>query len=366
MKTDEFIHDNLKIIIIAIVALIAVIIGATALSIAFGTETTRSLTMTDISGNVVIIRGEKQFYARKNTVLRSGDVINTAENSTVRVRIDAGKYIAVEPNSSVYVYYTGVSDKGEVSVNISGGAVICQLNEALKKNEKFRVLTPNAAVNVRGTVFRVDFSLEEKYMGYENVMLTRVQDFDGQVMLQLYSKQGEQVDEQMLLAEGTRAEMISADTFSQYNYLNYDINIYDLEEITIKELIKISGEKALVYSLEDLNSAFRAISMQGNTSASILPQTEETQDTAQTSVTTAPPNIPSETAVTENEPAQTAETKPPSQSIAPGTTLETHIYTTFPGPKWWEILNPSPDPWDEYDIDDYFDDYETSENEEED
>lgn len=106
--------------------------------------------------------------------------------------------------------------------------------------------------------------------------------------------------------------------------------------------------------------------MQGNTSASILPQTEETQDTAQTSVTTAPPDIPSETAVTENEPAQTAETKPPSQSIAPGTTLETHIYTTFPGPKWWEILNPSPDPWDEYDIDDYFDDYETSENEEED
>ena len=129
MKFDEFIHDNLKIILIAIAALFAVIVGAVALSVAYGGETTRNLTISEISGDVVIIRGEKQFYANKRTVLQSGDVINTAENGNVRVRIDSDKFISVEPNSAVYVFYTNVSDKGEVSVNIAGGAVTCQLKQ---------------------------------------------------------------------------------------------------------------------------------------------------------------------------------------------------------------------------------------------
>lgn len=363
MKFDEFIHDNLKIILIAIAALIAVIIGATALSIAFGGETTRTLVISEISGDVVIIRGEKQFYANKRTKLKSGDVINTAENGTVRVRIDSEKFIVVEPNSAVYVFYTDISDKGEVSVNIAGGAVTCQLNKPLKKNEKFRVLTPNAAVNVRGTVFRTEFSFEEKYMGYDNVMLTHVQNFDGQVLLQLYGTDGEKVEEPMLLTEHTGAEMISADSFAQYSYLNYDINIYDLKEITLKELIRISGEKALAYSLDELNSAFRAVSQRGAVTETVSVSTETT--TAET--TTAPPSETTsrETAVTTPGTVETAETESKPQ-IVPGTTLETHIYTTFPGPKWWQMPNPNPDPWDEYDVDEYFDDYDLNRMDEED
>ena len=354
MKFDEFIHDNLKIILIAIAALIAVIIGATALSIAFGGETTRSLTISEISGDVVIIRGEKQFYANRRTKLKSGDVINTAENGTVRVRMDGDKFISVEPNSAVYVFYTEVSDKGEISVNIAGGAVTCQLNKPLKKNEKFRVLTPNAAVNVRGTVFRTEFSFKEKYMGYEDVMLTHVQNFEGQVLLQLYSTEGEKVEEPMLLTERTCAEMISTDSFSQYGYLNYDVNIYELKEITLKELIRISGEKKLAYSLEEINSAFRAVSQR----EAVTETASVTTETTVSETSTAPPSESTsrETAVTTPGTVETAETEQKAQ-IVPGTTLETHIYTTFPGPKWWQMPNPNPDPWDEYDVDDYFDDY---------
>lgn len=354
MKFDEFIHDNLKIILIAIAALFAVIVGAVALSVAYGGETTRNLTISEISGDVVIIRGEKQFYANKRTVLQSGDVINTAENGNVRVRIDSDKFISVEPNSAVYVFYTNVSDKGEVSVNITGGAVTCQLNKPLKKSEKFRVLTPNAAVNVRGTVFRTEFSYESKYMGYENVMLTHVQDFEGQVLLQLYGTDGEKVEEPMLLTERTGAEMISADSFAQYGYLNYDINIYDLKEITIKELIRISGEKTLAYSLEELNSAFRAVS-QSNALTETVTASQETT----ASETTAPPTGTTTTRETAVTTPGTVETVPPESGtqITPGTTLETHIYTTFPGPKWWQMPNLNPDPWDDYSVDDYFDDY---------
>lgn len=356
MKFDEFIHDNLKIILIAIAALFAVIVGAVALSIAFGGETTRNLTISEIYGDVVIIRGEKQFYANRRSVLQSGDIINTADNGTVRVRIDKEKYISVEPNSAVYVFYTNVSDKGEVSVNIAGGAVTCQLNKPLKKNEKFRVLTPNAAINVRGTVFRTEFSFENKYKGYENVMLTHVQDFEGQVLLQLYGTDGEKVDEPMLLTERTGAEMISANGFAQYGYLNYDINIYDLKELTIKELIRICGEKSLAFSLDELNSAFRAVSRSNSVTETVTASQETTTVSETTVPQTETTTTTRETAVTTPGTVETAPTESGNQ-ITPGTTLETHIYTTFPGPKWWQMPNPNPDPWDDYDVDDYFDEY---------
>ncbi|MCI5904651.1 MAG: FecR family protein [Oscillospiraceae bacterium] len=363
----KFIHENLKIIIIAIAALIAVILAAVTLSLAFGGETLRSLTISDIQGTVVIIRGEKQFYAGRKTVLQSGDVVNTDENSTVRIRIDADKYIAIEPESAVYVYYTGVSDKGDVSVNIAKGAVTCQLNKPLKKSETFQVKTPNTAINVRGTVFRTEFEFADKYMGYENVMLTHVQNFDGSVMLQLYGTDGEKNGEPMLLTERTGAELVSCDDFSQYGYLNYDINMYGLKEITLKELIRICGEHTLAYTPDELNSAFRAVSSKNaeQTAVTAPPQTEETESTETvtasgvtetTSETAAPPR-------TEESSGTSAETTVRTA----GTTMETHIYTTFPGPKWWEM--PNENPYDD-DIDDYDDNelygYDDDENDDED
>ncbi len=335
----NFIHENLKVIIIAIVALIVVIIASVALSLTFGGQTVRNLTINDISGTVVIIRGEKQFYAGKKTVLQSGDVINTDKDSSVRICIDADKYISIEPESSVYVYYTNISDRGDVSVNIACGAVTCQLNKSLKKNETFRVKTPNAAISVRGTVFRTEFELADKYMGYENVMLTHVQNFDGSVMLQLYSTEGEKVDEPMLLTEKTSAELVSCDEFSQYGYLNYGLNIYDLEEITLKELIRISGEHSIAYTMDELSSAFRAVSR-----AAVTEGTETAAQTEETTLTSDAPieetTISRETAVESSEPVETEKSSTTLRTA--GTTLETHIYTTFPGPKWWEMPNDNP------------------------
>lgn len=345
----KFIHDNLKIILIAIAALMIVIITAVSLSLAFGGETLRSLTINDIQGTVVIIRDGKQFYAGRKTVLQSGDVVNTDENSTVRIRIDADKYIAIEPESAVYVYYTGVSDKGDVSVNIARGAVTCQLNKPLKKSETFQVKTPNTAINVRGTVFRTEFEFADKYMGYENVMLTHVQNFDGSVMLQLYGTDGEKNGEPMLLTERTSAELVSCDDFSQYGYLNYDINMYGLKEITLKELIRICGEHTLAYTPEELNAAFRAVSGKNAEQSTVTVPPDETESTETVTVSGG-----TDTTTETSAPPQTEETESSAETTVRtgGTTMETHIYTTFPGPKWWEM--PNENPYDD-DIDDYDD-----------
>jgi hypothetical protein len=349
MKFIQFIRDNIKVVAASVMALILVAVAAIVLSLAFGGETIRNLTVNDIKGTVVIIRGAKQIYASKKTVLQSGDVVNTDKDSTIRIRIDEDKYIAIEPESSVYVYYTNVSDKGDVSVNIACGAVTCQLNKALKKNETFKVKTPNASISVRGTVFRTEFELADKYMGYENVMLTHVQNFDGSVMLQLYDTGGEKNGEPMLLTERTSAELVSCDEFSQYGYLNYDTNIYDLKEITLKELIRISGEHTMAYTADELNSAFRAVSAKASEESEVTGVTSVTEEVTEETTETAA-QIQSETTSVSAIEKETESTDSDTAQTTVGTTLETHIYTTFPGPKWWEM--PNDDPYDDDDYDD--------------
>ena len=180
----NILKDNIKVIIGALIALVFVIAGAIWLSVTFGGQAYRSITVSDISGSVAVIRDTRQFFASKNTVLKSGDVINTNETSRIRVRLDFDKYIVIEPNSSVYIYHTGITDRGEISVNIACGAVICQLNSPLTPGEIFVVKTPNTAINVRGTVFRTDFELKPEYNGFKDVMVTHVQNFEGSVRLQ--------------------------------------------------------------------------------------------------------------------------------------------------------------------------------------
>lgn len=338
----NIIKENLKLIFAALIALLLIAFGAVALSLAFGRDTVRALTVTDIQGNAVVIRGSKQMYISRKTVLQSGDIVNTDENSTVRIRIDNDKYISVEPNSSVYVYYTQISGKGDVSVNIACGAVLSQLNEPLKKNETFVVKTPNTAVNARGTVFRTEFSLKDKYMGYSDVMITHVQNFDGSVMLQLYDTDSEKSGEPMLLTERTSAELISCEGVAQYGYLNYDTDMYALDELTLMELIRVSGEHEIAYTLDEIDSAVRAARNRRTETTPTVTEAATEETTSASSVTKTETTTTSTSAASE----ETEGTESSFNTLA--TTLQTYIYTTYAGPKWWEMPNENPDEDDFY------------------
>ena len=341
----SFIHENIKIIVAALISLAVIIFTAVALSLAYGGETVRTVRVTDIDGSAVIIRDSQQTYAAKRTVLKSGDVINTDEKSTVRVCVDTDKFISIEPSSSVYVYYTEISGKGEISVNVVFGAVTCQLNNKLGKNETFVVKTPNAAINVRGTVFRTEFDFKESYMGYSNVMLTHVQNFDGMVTTQLYDTYGEKVDEPMLLSEKASAELISANSLAQYGYLNYDIDLQALDELTLKELVRISGEKNIAYTLDELNNALKAVKqIKSEAAVTTVPETE-TEDKSEQSEQQTTAVRETTKPITEITEQTTAESETSYDTLR--TTLQTYMYTTFAGPKWWEITNENPDPNDD-------------------
>ncbi len=334
MSLLKLLSENLKLIIIALISIILVLMIAILLSISFGGDVVRQPVISEIRGEVYIYRGNTKLSANKKHRVMSGDVIYTGDDSSVTIMTDSDKYIIVEGNSSVTVYYTEVADKGTVDVSISEGSVLCRLDKELGKKAVFKVRTPNAVVNVKGTVFRTSFRYEGKYLNYDEVYITEVQNFDGTVNIQLFDYKGNEVDLPMLLIERTSAKMITAADISQYIFLNHDTDMYSLPERTLVELLRMSIDRTIAYVTDELNTAYKAV-MRINKNESAATETEaeiSESITQKSSVTTSK--------VTEA--ATTAERDVLTQGSTPdtlATTRETHVYTTYSGERWWEISN---------------------------
>lgn len=326
------------------VIILMILSGAIILSLYFGGDVTRRPVIAEISGSAYITRNGKRLRADKNSSLQNGDVLSTETNGTVRIQIDTDKYVFVEPDSYLYIYYTDIAGKGDIAVNLSRGAVICQLNDKLKKNSTFVLKTPNGVIDVKGTVFRTEFSFHEAYRDYTNVMITDVQSFDGTVNLQLYDDSQEPFDLPMVLMERTSARMITADGVCQYSYLNYNIDLLSMEEMTLREVLRSANETRLAFSLDEINSAYIAVVNRNRLSKDEIPvSSQEPTETELIPPPTSSSASPSDAAAESSD----------SEGSTWGTTRATHIYTTYSGIKWWEITrNGSTD--DDSDYDDWF------------
>lgn len=337
----KILSENIKLILIGMVAVLMIISTAIVISLYFGGDVTRQLTIIEINGSAYITRNGKRLRADKNNRLQSGDILATESNGTVRIEIDNDKYIFVEPDSSLYIYYTDIASKGDIAVNLSRGAVICQLNDELKKNSTFVLKTPNGTVDVKGTVFRTEFDYYESHMGYSNVMITQVQNFDGTVTLQLYDSSQEPFDLPMMLVERTAAQMITADNVCQYGYLNYNIDLLSLEEMTLREILRADNETQLAFSSDEINAAYMAAVNRNREPENFFVVAEDSSVTSETTVTTT-----SENTTTTKSPEASDDEEEYSNW---GTTKQTHVYTTYSGIKWWELTGNTNTGTDDYD-----------------
>lgn len=329
----KILSENLKLIMIGVISILMVLAGAIVLSLYFGGDVARQLVVTDISGTAFISRDSRRMNADKQFALKSGDIITTEENSFVRISVDRDKFVWVEPESTVYIYFTDVDSKGDISVNLTRGAVICRLNNKLKKNATFSLKTPNSAVSVKGTAFRAEFDYVKEYMGYKDVMITQVQNFDGTVALQLYDADKQPYELPMILLERTAAQMLTSEELCKYGYLNYSFDLLTLNDSTLGELIRACAEKELAFTPEELNRAYK-----------IVRDERIKKETASESVTDGSSDTSVTTTVTATEPTTVTTSPPPEETETDeesygtlGTTLKTHVYTTYSGVKWWEI-----------------------------
>lgn len=327
-KLMQFLTEHALILVISAIAVVSLILIIIVFTLVSSGSSGRELRIKDISGSAFILKNDGQIPADKNTVLESGDVIITASDGEVKLAADKDKYIIIEPDTTLYVNFTDVSEKGSVIVNISEGSAICRLDSKLPKNSAFEVRTPNAVISAAGTVFRTDFSYLDSYGGREAVKLTEVECAEGSVDIQLYDDNAAPADQLMLLAEGKSARLMTCADIARFEYLNSDTDLFSLSESTLRAYIRIAADRPLAYTLTDLNNAYQSVlGIAGNSSVpsetvSLPESTEISFSTANVTSETSETAVPSETSVT-SESISVTDTESVTSDTAPISVAET-------------------------------------------
>lgn len=327
----KILSDNLRLILTGMIFILMILSAAVVISLYFGGDTTRQLTVTEITGSAFFTRDGRRIPVSKNTRLKSGDILETEEDATMRISIDNDKFVLAEPNTLMYIYCTDIASKGDIAVNLSRGSVICEINSELKKNSSFVLKTPNSSASVKGTVFRAQFDVKKNFMDYKDVMVTEYQNFDGTINLQLYDSKGDPFELPMVLVERTSAQMITSEDVCKYGYLNYDISLISLSETTLHEILRAQNAKEIGFSSDEINLAYKSVVEENRRLETMTGTTEITEETTVTTTTTT-------SAATETETSTPSETTAPESTYGTlRSTQKTYEYTTYTGVKWWEI-----------------------------
>ncbi|MCM1579050.1 MAG: FecR domain-containing protein [Ruminococcus sp.] len=259
------VKEHAAAIVIAAIVLIVLILAVIVAVLASSGNSGRRLIIEDITGSAFILKTDGQISADKKMQVESGDVLITSADSTVRLSVDKDKSVYVEPETTMYIYYTEAAEKGSIVVNISEGGAVCRLDSKLGKNEIFQVKTPNAVISAVGTVFRTEFGYYDTYGSYTSAKVTDVDCVEGSVNIQLYDNNAAPAEPLMMLTEGKSARLLTAAEAVRYEFLNSDIQLDLLKENALKTFVRIAAERKICFSLGELNSAYQAYLNGGKT-----------------------------------------------------------------------------------------------------
>lgn len=255
-KIRNFLDEHLHKILIGLICLVSVIFVIIIFTLVIGENSDRSIIVSEVTGGVFVEKNDGKVPAIRNMKISNGDIIVTEQGGSIKLKTDRGKYIYIEPLSTVYINYTSKAEKGSIVVNISDGSVLCRLDNKLSSNASFEVRTPNSTASVTGTIFHTRFDYYDTFSGFEKVMLTSYRCVEGNVLLSLYDPEGNLSDVPVTLLEGNAAELMSSAGFTGYNCTNQPYALTEFSADTLRTLINISGSRPLPYTLNELNNAY--------------------------------------------------------------------------------------------------------------
>lgn len=140
-------------VIIAAILMIAVMVAV----VIYKSNVYRLITVDSMVGAVGLIREGAPVEIFEGIHLKSGDEVNTGEESNAVLLADDDKYILAEENTVFSVTAVGSKEKGGITIDLEYGATLITIENKLPAESSFEVHTPNAALSVRGTVFRVTY-----------------------------------------------------------------------------------------------------------------------------------------------------------------------------------------------------------------
>ncbi|MBD5529670.1 MAG: hypothetical protein HDR02_14900 [Lachnospiraceae bacterium] len=149
---------NQKIgIMAAAVLFVAAVAVVVALFAGRTGENFRSIKIVETNGAVTISReGIGDLDAAVNMNLVSGDSVHTDQDSYVVLMLDADKYVMLGESGTMEVIAEGNEACGRTSIVLEQGSVLSEIQNPLGQGSSYEVVTPNATMSVRGTVFEID------------------------------------------------------------------------------------------------------------------------------------------------------------------------------------------------------------------
>lgn len=197
-------------VVIIIFLITAIVATALTAVLAFGdsNEGYRTITVIEIQGTVGVVHDNIEYSAYTGMHLEEGYTVVTGGNSYIRLLLDDDKYVKLE--SGTKAVFSEVSG-GKTAINIERGSLVAEVTKPLQVDEDFIVNTPNAVLAVRGTLFRVDLSRNDK-----GELNTDVMTYGGAVSSKRIQPTGEIEDIEVTIKEGFKATVNMDDKETVY------------------------------------------------------------------------------------------------------------------------------------------------------
>lgn len=112
----------------------------------------------DYDGKVSVNRNDKDIKVFANMRLIAKDTCETDDDSTLELLVDDDKHIEAGENTKFKITAKGSPKKGSVSIKLVSGNALFTIDEKLREDDSFEVVTGNATLSVRGTKFLVDYN----------------------------------------------------------------------------------------------------------------------------------------------------------------------------------------------------------------
>ncbi len=194
-------------VFIAVLCIAAVIFG-----IVIGTRdknSYRTISVSELHGDVRVENNGKVYDAYPEMNLSDGYALFTGADSYTRMVLDSDKYIKLEELSRAVFEKLGKTGDNYTAIRLENGVITNEIAKPLPKGAEYTVNTPNAAMAVRGTFFRVK-TVEDENGDYYTDIFT----YGGSVECKRILPDGTVVNETVMVEAGfkTRIKMDSSDT----------------------------------------------------------------------------------------------------------------------------------------------------------
>ena len=271
---------NQKIGIMAAVLFVAAVAVIVALFAGRTEGKYRSIKIVETSGAVTISRdGIGDLSASVNMNLISGDSVHTDQDAYVVLMLDTDKYVMLGESGTMEVIAEGDETSGRTSIRLEQGSVLSEIQNPLGQDSSYEVVTPNATMSVRGTVFEIDREAE----GLVSLLV-----YDGTVAMEM---------------EEHETVLCNAGEYMQFEEGNPPRVIVDRAPVN-EEVIN----EQMRQRLEKINESGRGLNLGSVKTAENEPLSELPDQEPE--VTPEPTAVPEPAATPEPAPAEEAESTP--------------------------------------------------------